>query len=49
MEVVKEVPTQINCVDYGMYVCTYMETLLFNRHINWDSFKDWDKNKNILK
>ncbi|KAH0466484.1 hypothetical protein IEQ34_003722 [Dendrobium chrysotoxum] len=40
-QTVKSVPTQINNVDCGMYICKYMKNIIFQSNTNWTDSKNW--------
>ncbi|KAH0459519.1 hypothetical protein IEQ34_012333 [Dendrobium chrysotoxum] len=41
---IKQVPTQKNSVDCGMYVCKYMEAVIQPEAVVWADVKDWEDN-----
>ncbi|KAH0458322.1 hypothetical protein IEQ34_013637 [Dendrobium chrysotoxum] len=41
---IKQVPTQKNSVDCGMYVCKYMEAVIQPEAVVWVDVKDWKDN-----
>ncbi|KAH0456541.1 hypothetical protein IEQ34_014448 [Dendrobium chrysotoxum] len=41
---IKQVPTQKNSVDCGIYVCKYMEAVIQPEAVVWADVKDWEDN-----
>ncbi|KAH0462277.1 hypothetical protein IEQ34_009852 [Dendrobium chrysotoxum] len=41
---IKQALTQKNSVDYGMYVCKYMEASIQSEAVVWPDVKDWQEN-----
>lgn len=40
---------QANIVDYGMFICKYMEAVIRKPPLNWTDHHDWSKKKNCFR
>ncbi|KAH0449483.1 hypothetical protein IEQ34_020175 [Dendrobium chrysotoxum] len=43
LQTVRGITTQSNDVDYGIFVCKYMEKAILRRKADWTFYKDWQK------